>query len=175
MWNKLGSVNVTSTSLAFFQQFDSSIAIGTYSSLSATFSTLTSAVKNFADGFVAVVAEYTPSNGGLAEQFSNSNGSPLSAVDLTWSYAASLTAFGARAGVVPASWGAAGLTTACSGGGGGGGGTGTIPYTFNVQATTVPGGKLFIMIMRVVLIFFVEHREYLPYWLSRCVSRLVPR
>ncbi len=64
-----------------------------------------------------------------------------------WSYAAISTAFEARAGVVPASWGAAGLIvpTTCStsggGGGGGGGGDATVAVTFNVQATTVFGGR----------------------------------
>lgn len=87
-----------------------------------------------------------PSGGGLAEQYSRSNGVPVSAVDLTWSYAAALTAFGARAGVMSPGWGAAGLTvpTTCQtsgSGGGGGGSTGTVAVTFNVVATTVIGGS----------------------------------
>ena len=88
------------------------------------------------------MAQYTPSNGGLAEQYSRNDGTPTSAVDLTWSYAAALTAFAARDGFVPASWGAAGLTvpSVCSTGGSGSGGT--VAVTFNVQATTVWGGNL---------------------------------
>ena len=54
---------------------------------------------------MSVVEQYTPSNGSLAEQFSRTNGIPLSAGDLTWSYAAFLTATARRAGQVPASWG----------------------------------------------------------------------
>ncbi|KAJ7160073.1 glucoamylase [Mycena filopes] len=149
VWKAQGSLSVTSISLPFFQQFSSSIAVGTYASSTPTFTTLTAAVKTFADGFIATNAKYTPSGGGLAEQYSRSNGAPVSAVDLTWSYAATLTAFGARAGIASPGWGAAGLTvpTTCqtSGGGGGGtGGSGTVAVTFNVVATTVIGEDIYI-------------------------------
>ncbi|KAI1794915.1 glucoamylase [Ganoderma leucocontextum] len=144
-WDKLGALNVTSTSLALFQQFDSSVTAGTYDSSSSTYSTLTSAIKTFADGFLEVNSKYTPSNGGLSEQFDKSSGSQLSASDLTWSYAAALTAFSARSGKTYASWGAAGLTlpTTCGGNSGGGGGS-TVSVTFNVQATTVFGENIYI-------------------------------
>ena len=104
-WNKQGSITVTSTSLAFFQDFDSSVTAGTYTSSSSTYTTLYNAVKTYADGYVNVVATYAQSNGSLSEQFSRSNGAPLSAYDLTWSYASFLTAAARRAGVVPYSWG----------------------------------------------------------------------
>ena len=144
-WDKLGSLNVTSTSLAFFHQFDSSVTAGTYASSSAEYSTLTSAIKTFADGFLEVNSKYTPSTGSLSEQFDKNSGSQLSASDLTWSYAATLTAFAARSGKTYASWGAAGLTSTCGGsGGGGGGGSGTVSVTFNVQATTFFGENIYI-------------------------------
>lgn len=73
-------------------------------------------------------------------RYSKTDGSQLSAVDLTWSYASALTAFDARAGVVPASWGAQGLTSTCGISTGGGGGAGTVAVTFNVDAITVFGG-----------------------------------
>lgn len=141
-WSSQGSLTVTSTSLPFFQQFSSSLTTGTYASTTSTYQTLTSAIKTFADGFVAINAQYTPSNGGLSEQYSKSNGAPTSAVDLTWSYASALTVFSARSGFSSPSWGAKGLTvpTTCSGNSGGGSG-GTVAVTFNVQATTVYGGK----------------------------------
>lgn len=44
-------------------------------------------------------------NGSLSEQFSKSNGSPLSARDLTWSYAALISANNRRNSIVPAAWG----------------------------------------------------------------------
>ncbi|KII86105.1 glycoside hydrolase family 15 protein [Plicaturopsis crispa FD-325 SS-3] len=109
VWTAQGSLNITATSLPFFKTFASNATVGTYASTTPTYSILTSAIKTYADGFVAVAAKYTPATGGLSEQFSRSNGAPLSAVDLTWSYASALTAFAAKAGTVPASWGAKGL------------------------------------------------------------------
>ncbi|KAJ5660218.1 Glycoside hydrolase family 13 [Penicillium longicatenatum] len=117
-WNKQGSMAVTQTSLPFFQALVSSAATGSYSSSSSTYSSLTSAVKTYADGFVSIVQQYTPSNGSLAEQFTRDSGVPTSAGDLTWSYAAFLTAEDRRAGAVPSSWGASGASQApsqCSG------------------------------------------------------------
>jgi glucoamylase len=89
----------------------SSAAAGTYASSSSTFTSLTAALKTYADGYVNVVKKYTPSTGALAEQFDKSSGAPLSAVDLTWSYASFLTMQNARNNVVPASWGAASANT----------------------------------------------------------------
>ncbi|SJL07773.1 related to Glucoamylase [Armillaria ostoyae] len=144
VWNRTGTIEVTSISLAFFQQFSSSVTTGVYASSTTTYSDLLSAVQTFADGFLAINAKYTPSDGGLAEQYSRSNGAPLSAVDLTWSYAATLTAFSARAGVVSASWGASGLTvpSSCSTSSGGSGGT--VSVTFNEFATTVFGENIYL-------------------------------
>jgi len=139
-WSSLGALNITSTSLPFFQTFQSTAAVGTYASTTTTYTTLTSAIQTYADGFVNVVAEYTPSGGGLAEQYSRSTGAPLSAVDLTWSYASVLTAFEARNDTAFASWGAKGLTTSCSGGAS----ANTVAVTFNVDATTVYGENIYL-------------------------------
>lgn len=107
VWKAQGSITVTSTSLAFFQDLSSSVTAGTYSSSSTTYTTLLNTASTYADGFVGVVQKYARSNGSLAEQFSKSDGTPLSARDLTWSYAAFLTAAARRAGVIPASWASA--------------------------------------------------------------------
>lgn len=104
MWQTTGSITVTSTSLAFFQALSSSAATGTYSSTTATYTTLYNAVFAYADGFMNIVSQYAQSNGSLAEQYDRNSGVPLSARDLTWSYAAFLTAAARRAGVVPAGW-----------------------------------------------------------------------
>ena len=103
-WNKIGSLEVSSTSLAFFQDFSPTVATGTYSIDTPTYTTLTSAIKAYADSYMALIQKYTPADGSLAEQFSRNDGTPLSAKDLTWSYAAFLTAVAARDGLVPASW-----------------------------------------------------------------------
>ncbi|KAJ7264437.1 glucoamylase G2 [Mycena haematopus] len=142
VWNAQGSLSVTSTSLAFFQQFLPSVAAGTYTSSTSTFSTLTAAVKTFAEGFLEIHAKYTPTGGGLAEQFDRNTGVALSAVDLTWSYAAALTVFSARAGTPTESWGAKGLVvpTTCQLGPPGV----TVAVTFNVVATTVEGEDIYL-------------------------------
>ncbi len=117
-WNTQGSITVTSTSLAFFKDLVPNISTGTYSSDSSTFKSIVQAATTYADDFVAIVAKYTPSGGSLAEQFDKNNGSPLSARDLTWSYASLLTAIDRRAGIIPPSWasnGANKVPGSCSG------------------------------------------------------------
>ncbi|KAJ5495325.1 Glucoamylase [Penicillium diatomitis] len=105
-WNKIGSITITSTSLAFFKDVYSSAATGTYASGSTTFNAIISAVKTYADGYVSIVQTHAYANGSLSEQFDRNSGVPISARDLTWSYAALLTANDRRNGVVPPSWGA---------------------------------------------------------------------
>lgn len=137
VWKLQKSLTITTISQPFFAVFSPGITTGTYSSSTSTYTTLVSAIQNYADGFVAVVAKYTPTGGGLNEQYSRDNGSPLSAVDLTWNYAALLTASDARQGTMPASWGASGLAvpTTCHGASGT-----SVAVTFNVNANTIYGG-----------------------------------
>lgn len=54
-WNQIGSLTINSVSLPFFQDMYSSAATGTYSSSSATYSTIVSAVKTYADGYMSLV------------------------------------------------------------------------------------------------------------------------
>ncbi|KAK0634696.1 glucan 1, 4-alpha-glucosidase [Bombardia bombarda] len=118
VWKQQGSVTVTSVSLAFFKDLVPSIAVGTYASGSSTYTSILSAVQTYADGYVNIVATRAQSNGGMPEQFDRNSGSPLSAADLTWSYAAFLSAAARRAGSVPYSWNAASgktLPSSCSG------------------------------------------------------------
>ena len=138
VWEQQQEITVTATSLAFFRQFISKITVGSYAGSTSTYSTLITAIKDFADGFVLLNAKYTPSDGGLAEQYTRNNGSPLSAKDLTWSYASALTAFAARDGYKPSPWGAAGLVvpSVCSFNPGP-----TASVTFTVEAFTNPGGE----------------------------------
>ena len=100
---------MTDISRGFFSQFIPDIKPGTYSSHSVQYKKLTRAIKAFADGFVVIAADYTPSGGGLSEQYDKTTGKPRSAADLTWSYASVLTANDSYSGVKPASWGAKGL------------------------------------------------------------------
>lgn len=95
---------MSDVSLSFFKDLVSSISTGTYASDSATFKSITDAVSKYADGYVAIVAKYVGTDGHLAEQFDKNDGHPLSATDLTWSYAAFLSAADRRAGVIPPAW-----------------------------------------------------------------------
>ncbi|KAH0037358.1 extracellular glucoamylase protein, partial [Aureobasidium melanogenum] len=117
-WKKIGSISITSISLPFFKDVYSSAAVGTYASSTTTFTSIVNAVQTYADSYMSIAQKYTPSSGALSEQYNRADGTPLSAADLTWSYAAFLTAYNARANVVPASWGAssAKLPSSCSSG-----------------------------------------------------------
>ncbi|KAI0279175.1 glucoamylase [Russula aff. rugulosa BPL654] len=108
-WNYLQVIDVTDISRGFFSQFIPDIKPGTYSSNSVQYLKLMRAIKAFADGFVVIAADYTPSGGGLSEQYDKTTGKPLGAADLTWSYASVMTANDSYSGVKPASWGAKGL------------------------------------------------------------------
>lgn len=109
-WKKQSSITVTSVSLSFFRDLVSSVQTGTYASGSSTFNSIINAVQAYADGYVAIVEQYAGADGSLAEQFDRNNGSPLSAADLTWSYAAFLTAADRRRSSVPYSWITSGST-----------------------------------------------------------------
>ncbi|KAL9601324.1 MAG: hypothetical protein Q9219_002619 [cf. Caloplaca sp. 3 TL-2023] len=110
-FDRMGYLSVDSISLPFYRDLDPSIAVGSYASSSGIYVNITSAIRMYADGYLSVVQRYTPSDGRLAEQYSRSDGSPQSAVDLTWSYASFLTAVARRSTTVPASWGASTANT----------------------------------------------------------------
>ena len=105
VWESQGWLEVTDTSLSFFRDLDSAVSPGTYASTTATYRNLVSRVMDYADGYVAKVAQYTPADGRLAEQYDKATGAPLSARDLTWSYAAFLTAAAARTKVQSGTFG----------------------------------------------------------------------
>ncbi|PVH92110.1 carbohydrate-binding module family 20 protein [Periconia macrospinosa] len=162
------TLSITSVDIAFWKALDAANAAeGTFPASSQTFTALTSALKAYADSYVAVAQKYTPEPyGALAEQFERSTGAPLSAKDLTWSYAAFLTTIAARDGELPGSWGAANISSVppetCVGGGVAG--TYTAPptnltwpdvvncpviddlhVTFNVLTRTVVGQDIFVV------------------------------
>ncbi|KAK7468998.1 glycoside hydrolase 15 protein [Stygiomarasmius scandens] len=109
IWKKQKYLEITPLSLEFFRQLLPNIQTGKYGDSTDVFNSVSSAVRNYADGFISVNAKFTPRGGNLAEQFNRTTGEPVSARDLTWSYAAAVTAFRARVGFVPDSWGAKGL------------------------------------------------------------------
>lgn len=142
-WEKLGSITVDALSLPFFNDLLPSLATGTYAKDSESYTSIIRAVRAYADDFVAVVQQYTPPDGSLDEQYDRNTGVPRSARDLTWSYAAFLTAVERRDGVVPPTWGepaANKVPDVC---------TGTPPCDsrtrFNARVVTVPGEDVFIV------------------------------
>ncbi|EAW11709.1 putative glucan 1,4-alpha-glucosidase [Aspergillus clavatus NRRL 1] len=106
-WKKSGAITITSTSLPFFQELYSAASTRTYASSDPAFNAIIDSVKTYADGYVSIVQSHSANNGSLSEQFDKTYGMSTSARDLTWSYAALLTANARRAGVVPPSWAAA--------------------------------------------------------------------
>ncbi|EAQ86714.1 hypothetical protein CHGG_07967 [Chaetomium globosum CBS 148.51] len=101
VWKKDGSITVTQLSLPFFKDLVPSITTGTYTTSSPTHAAIITAASTYADGFIDIAAKYAGSGGSLAEQYDRNTGAPLSAADLTWSYAAFLSAADRRAGIVP--------------------------------------------------------------------------
>ncbi|EEP80436.1 glucoamylase [Uncinocarpus reesii 1704] len=116
-WNRTGEMSITDVSLPFFKGVYSSAQVGKYSASSRAFSDIMANVTKYADGYLNIARRYTPCSGALAEQFSKADGRPLSASDLTWSYAALLTAKERRNAIVPGPWGqksAHDVPTTCS-------------------------------------------------------------
>ncbi|KAF2448511.1 carbohydrate-binding module family 20 protein [Karstenula rhodostoma CBS 690.94] len=110
-WSTINIITIDETSLAFWQSAYPSAQTGTYTKSGySDFTNLTDAVLAYADGFVETALKYAPENGALSEQYSREDGTPLSARDLTWSYASFVTMRAARLaatsdyGQVP-SWG----------------------------------------------------------------------
>ncbi|KAI5300268.1 hypothetical protein KEM55_008456 [Ascosphaera atra] len=103
-WQRIGSIKIDDLSLGFFKDVYPSAKKGTYKSGSSEFKAIIKAVKGYADGFFKATKQYTPSSYHLSEQISKENGTQLSARDLTWSYAAFLTAADRHNAVIPGSW-----------------------------------------------------------------------
>lgn len=103
-WRVQLRIVVDSISLPFFKDLYPSVKPQTYWAGTSDFNKIISAVQTYADGFVSIVQQYTPSNGSLSEQFDQNTGAPLSAYDLTWSYASFVTMSQRRAGQYPISW-----------------------------------------------------------------------
>jgi hypothetical protein len=143
------------------------------------FGTITDAIEAFADGFIAINAQYTPEDGSLSEQYAKTDGTPVSAVHLTWSYASALTAFAARRGNGTVhGWGAKGLVMpsgVCHGHLGP-----HVTVTFNVEKDTVWGGTfwtLFFLFWGRHLMCVFSKKTYLlrvPRMLLNCGRRTMP-
>lgn len=117
VWNQTSSITVTTLSLPFFQQFFIAALVITYRPGFIGYQEILDGVKAFADNTILIAANYTPQDGMLPQMFDKEDGKPLGANGLSWSYSAALSAFDARNGLKPASWGAQGLAQSCTCGG----------------------------------------------------------
>jgi len=91
---------VTQASLPFWQYFapQERYHVGhVYKSHDHHFAQMTLSLKGWGDAFMRRIKYHTPSDGHLTEEFGRASGLPVGATDLTWSYAALLTAAIARA------------------------------------------------------------------------------
>lgn len=117
-FRRQGHITITSISLPFFQSLPlppatPELTPSTIPSTSALFTTLTTSISQYADSFLSISQTYTPTTGLLAEQFSGDDGLPVSAENLTWSYASFLTSTRLRSGQLPPSWTHIPLTDEC--------------------------------------------------------------
>ena len=86
---------VTTASLPFWQYFapQEVYTVGTvYGSHDHHFSQMTQSLQGWGDAFMRRVKYHTPADGHLTEEYDRTTGVPVGAADLTWSYAALLTA-----------------------------------------------------------------------------------
>ncbi|KAJ4397765.1 hypothetical protein N0V93_002001 [Gnomoniopsis smithogilvyi] len=106
-WTQQCQIVVDSTSLSFFQDLYPDAEAQTYTSngTASPFTQILNTATAYADSFVAVAQQYTPANGSLSEQFNKTlPGNPISAYDLTWSFASFVTMAQRRAGEYPRTW-----------------------------------------------------------------------
>lgn len=106
-WRARRNLVVDDVSLPFFKEIYPDVAVRQYNpgNANSPFEKIMGAVMAYADGFVDVVEKYISPNGSLSEQFDRNTGTPLSAYDLTWSFAAFVTMAQRRSGQYPKSWG----------------------------------------------------------------------
>lgn len=106
-WEYQKFIEIDATSLEFFKEIYPVCSIGTYPAKGGKyghFAKITRAVKDYADSFIQVARHYTPEDGSLSEQYSRDDGKPMSAKNLTWSYASFMTMARRREGAYPRSW-----------------------------------------------------------------------
>ncbi|QDS68606.1 hypothetical protein FKW77_001152 [Venturia effusa] len=99
-FNKAGQIVVTNTSLPFWAYFAPSAALAagqTYPSSSSSYKAAIGALEGWADAFMRRIKYHTPLDGRLAEEYDRKIGYANGAENLTWSYAALITAAMARA------------------------------------------------------------------------------
>lgn len=100
-FNVSQSIAVSNTSLPFWNYYAGGVkglAVGQkYSASSNQYQGMIAALQGWGDAYIRVLKYHTPADGHLSEEIDRTSGQAVGAADLTWSYAALLTASFARA------------------------------------------------------------------------------
>ncbi|KAI5210793.1 glucoamylase precursor [Aureobasidium subglaciale] len=99
-YQKSGSLTVSNVTAPFFAYYAPKAGLKTgktYSSNTKEFASVIASLQGWGDAYIRRIKYHTPAGGNLAEEFNRNNGNAQGAADLTWSYAALLTAAFARA------------------------------------------------------------------------------
>ncbi|KAI0267069.1 Six-hairpin glycosidase-like protein [Gloeopeniophorella convolvens] len=102
-WDLVGALEVTPVSLAFFQQFDPDILVGSHAKDSVTYERLTDSITDYAARTVLLLAQRTPSDYVLPLAIDKTNGAPRGPRGAVRSLVAALGAIKAYIGIMPAS------------------------------------------------------------------------
>ncbi|KAG8726813.1 hypothetical protein FRC10_006750 [Ceratobasidium sp. 414] len=90
-----GKIEITGVSLPFFKQF-ADVKTGTLSKGSNEYNTVIAGMRNWSNGFYAILRQFQGPGGVLYEQFGRITGLPQGAPNLTWSFGAFANAARAR-------------------------------------------------------------------------------
>ena len=99
-YQTIGNLTVTNTSQAFFSYYAPAADVTTgqtYSNATVGFQTVMNSLEGWADAFMRRIKYHAPGGGHFNEEYNRNTGVAQGAADLTWSYAAVLTAAFARA------------------------------------------------------------------------------
>ncbi|KAI0060526.1 Six-hairpin glycosidase [Artomyces pyxidatus] len=103
-WDRLGQLDVTELSSAFFRQFDKTVTTGTYRKSGRTYKRLTTAIREWADAAIALLSKSTPDDYVLPMGLHKETGKPHGPRGMIRSLSAALAAYDARSGLTPPSW-----------------------------------------------------------------------
>jgi glucoamylase len=103
-WDLLGSLEVTSVSLKFFQEFDEKIRVGKYAKGSKTYKKLTAALNEWAENTLLSLSERTPADLILPLVMDKETGKPTGPRGALRSQVAVLGSHNAYNHVIPPSW-----------------------------------------------------------------------
>ncbi|KAN0139654.1 glycoside hydrolase family 15 protein [Lactarius tabidus] len=103
-WDLIGELQVTKRTLRFFQQFDKTVAVGTYNQRTRNYQRLTQTIRVYAENQILLVAKYTPEDYVLTWSMNKTTGAPYGPRGLAHSFVSAYTVYDAYNGLIPPSW-----------------------------------------------------------------------